>query len=243
MKRGIAIFLCCVIAVLLSACSEMDPDYGKSDTASAAEKGENTYEDIKMPEIMSDDEVMPTYFDISLYDEENYADIYLGKKFNFNVTYNGGSITVPSSYKKMTKSGWILVESNEYNEDSQIFAGKSLSVNFVDKYNKQIVAVFYNSSGSSAPLKKCPIVKFIIPENLHNNDNSVYGQFWVNGINNDSAITDIVEFLGSPSHFYKVDEGKYYLDYFITENDKRSGITIYIDTVEDSVDSIEFSYY
>ncbi len=243
MKRVIAIFLCCIAVALLASCSEMDPDYGKSDTASATEQEKNPYQDIKMPEIMSDDEVMPTYFDITLYDEENYADIYLGKKFDFDVTYNGSSLNVPSSYKKMTKNGWSLVESEEYNEDSQILAGKSISVNFVDKYNKQIVAVFYNSSGSSATLKKCPIVKFIIPENLHNNDDSVYGQFWVNGVNNDSAITDIVEFLGAPSHFYNVGEGKYYLDYFITESDKRSGITIYIDTVEDSVDSIEISYY
>lgn len=73
--------------------------------------------------------------------------------------------------------------------------------------------------------------------------NSDYGVFWLNGISNDSAITDVVELLGSPSHFYRVSEDKYYLDFFITEIDRRSGITVYVDTANDQIDSIEFSYY
>ena len=114
---------------------------------------------------------------------------------------------------------------------------------FVNEYKKQIVAVFYNPTHSSAAMEDCTIVKFIVPENLLNNPESVYGQFFVNGVSNESAITDIVEYLGAPSHFYDEGDGKYYLDYFITEKDKRCGITIYVDVNDDSIDAIEFAMY
>ena len=143
----------------------------------------------------------------------------------------------------MQKNGWSLVESDQYNEDSQILAGKSLKVDFVNEYHRQITAVFYNDKQSSATLKKCPIVKFIVAENTFTTPDSVYGQFWVNGVSNTLAITDIIECLGSPSHFYRVDENKYYLDWFITKSDRRSGITVYIDTENDQIDAIEFSHY
>ena len=116
---------------------------------------------------------------------------------------------------------------------------------FLDEYdyNKEIIAVFYNSSRSSVSLKKCDIVKFIIPENYLNAENSVYGQFWINGVNNGSAITDVIEYLGAPSHFYAVSDNEYYLDYFLFEKDKRTGITVYINPVDDCVNAIEVSYY
>lgn len=244
MKKILSLFLCCMVLISLAACEKFDDNYGKS---SAVQKTDDralkkTSEDIKIPEIKSDDSVMPTYFDISLYDEENYADIYLGEDFEYKITYVGSAITVPSSYKEMTKEGWTLLSSDEYNEDSQILAGKSITVEFVNEYDKKITAVFYNNKKSSTALKKCPIVKFIIKENIID-ANAEYGQFFVNGVNNVSAITDIIERLGAPSHFYCVSENKYYLDWFITESDRRSGITIYVDTAEDHIDSIEFSYY
>ncbi|MBQ6717361.1 MAG: hypothetical protein IJN22_00530 [Clostridia bacterium] len=243
MKKILCLLLCCASLISLAACEKFDDNYGKSSAVkepiATADKTENQ---IKIPEIKSDDSVMPTYFDISLYDEENYADIYLGEDFEYKITYVGSAITVPSSYKEMTKEGWTLLSSEEYNEDSQILAGKSITVEFVNEYDKKITAVFYNNKKSSTALKKCPIVKFIIKENIID-ANAEYGQFFVNGVNNVSAITDIIERLGSPSHFYCVSENKYYLDWFISESDRRSGITIYVDTAEDHIDSIEFSYY
>ncbi len=245
MKRVLSLFLCFIFVLSLSACEKFDENYGKSSAKPgiAETTQKHSDKDIKTPEIISEDSVMPTYINISLYDEENYADIYLGKDFKYNVTYVGSVLEVPTTYKNMTKSGWTLASSDQYNENSQILAGKSLTVVFTNEYNKEVKAVFYNSKKSSVLLKKCPIVKFIIAENGLLNTESPYGQFWINGVSNVSAITDIVELLGSPSHFYCVSENKYYLDWFITESDRRSGITIYVDTAEDHIDSIEFSYY
>ena len=244
MKKILSLILCCVCLLSLAACEKFDENYGKSSAKQEqkAEDSKDSGKEIKIPEIKSDDSVMPTYFDISLYDEENYADIYLGEDFEYKITYVGSSLSVPSSYKNLTKDGWSLVLSDEYNEDSQILAGKSMTVEFINEYDKKLTAVFYNNKKSSVSLKKCPIVKFIINENVID-ANAPYGLFFVNGVNNVSAITDIIERLGSPSHFYCVSENKYYLDWFITEKDRRSGITIYIDTAEDHIDSIEFSYY
>lgn len=243
MKRILSMVLCCVFILGLSACEKFDENYGKSSARPEKSDEKTASEEITIPEIKSDDSVMPTYIDISLYDEENYADIYLGKNFEYNVTYVGSVLELPASYKSITKDGWSLAESAEYNEDSQILAGKSLDVELVNEYGKSLTAVFYNGKKSSVSLKKCPIVKFIIKENGLLNPESTYGQFWVNGVSNVSAITDVIELLGSPSHFYRVSENKYYLDWFITEKDRRSGITVYVDTAEDHVDAIEFSYY
>ena len=242
MKRILSVMLCCLFVTLLCACQKFDDNYGKSSSKEST-AADSVSKQIKIPEIKSDDSVMPTYIDISLYDEENYADIYLGEKFEYKVTYAGSALSVPSSYANITKEGFKLADSEEYNEDSQILAGKSLTADFVNEYNKKITAVFYNNKKSSVSLKKCPIVKFIIKENELSNPESEYGQFWINGISNVSAITDAIEYLGSPSHFYCIGENKYYLDWFITKQDRRSGITVYVDTAEDTIDSIEFSYY
>ncbi len=248
MKKMIKIMIVAVVAlcmVSLSACTPFASDYGESAESTGETKNTESASkpNVKIPEIMSDDEVMPTFFDISLYDEENYADIYLGKDFKYNFTYAGCEMKLPTDYKGMTKKGWSFTETNEYDIDTIVQAGKSVKASFINTYNKEIVAVFYNSSRSSVALKKCKIVKLIIPENYLTADNSVYGQFWINGVSNGSAITDIIEYLGEPSHFYAVSENEYYLDYFLFEKDKRSGITIYINPVDDCVNSVEVSYY
>lgn len=241
MKKILSILLCCVCLLSLIACEKFDEDYGKSSKPQSTETEEK--EEIKIPEIKSEDDVMPAYVDISLYDEENYADIYLGSKFKFKITYVGSAIKMPWSYEEIINEGWTLVPSDQYNADSQILAGKSLTTEFVNDYDKKITAVFYNGTTSSLSIKECPLVKCIIKENGLLNSESPYGQFWVNGVSNVSAITDAIELLGSPSHFYRVSENKYYLDWFISKDDRRSGITIYVDTAEDHIDSIEFSYY
>lgn len=240
MLKLIATLMAVALLFSMAGCSKMEKATNNASTDTVADK---TTEGIKIPEIKSDDTVMPKYVDISLYDEENYADIYLGKDFKFNITYCGTKLVLPSSLRVMKRDGWSFVPDSEYNEDSLVRAGASVEVKFMNAYNNQINAVFYNPKASSVALKKCALVKFKVLENIHDNEDSVYGQFWVNGINNDSAITDIIDFLGSPSHFYAVSPNEYYLDYFIYEKDKRSGITVYVDPTDDGVHSIEFSCY
>lgn len=240
MKKIICMLLCFVMVLgVLTACSKVDLNYGVSSEVQTTD--EDTQ--VKIPEIKSEDEVMPTYFDISLFDEENYSDVYLGKKFEHKVTYAGSEISVPSSYKEMLKKGWSLVESTDYSVDSQIFAGKSLETVFQNEYGKHITAVFHNSSKSSVSLKKCEIVKFRVEGNSLVSIYPEHGQFWVNGVNNNSAITDVIECLGTPSHFSSITPNNYMLDYFMTPKDRRSGITVWIDIESDCVTAIEFSYY
>ncbi len=228
------------VMLFLSACSQVEK--GKDDL-STGDSSKPKYENIEIPKITSEDTVMPTYFDISLYNVENYADIYLGKDFEFKTTYGGSEIQVPSTYKKMLSKGFKLKESDEYSEDSIVLAGKRLKTVFISEYGDIINAEFYNASNSSVELKKCKIVKFIISENKSLKKKSKYGMFFINGITNTSAITDVIEYLGAPSHFYAVSENEYYLDYFISKEDMRSGITVYIDPKEDTVKSIEISNF
>ena len=231
-------FLCLVIC--LAGCSVFDKDYGKS----AAETVSQTHKvNISVPEIMSDDENMPTYFDISLYDEENYAEIYLGRNYEYRFTYSGATLNLPASYKSMVKAGWTFLSTPDIKPDSKIMARRSAEVQFKDSFGKQITLVFYNNSNSIKSLITCPIVKFIVGENSIYKKESVYGQFWINGVSNDSAITDVIDCLGAPSHFYAVDKNNYYLDYFLTKKDKRSKIRVYINLANDCVTRVEVSYY
>lgn len=252
MKKIFSLVMCCIIALSLAGCKKMETDdktasenvgTQSSATSETGKKNPLTLNDIVIPEIKSDDSVMPTYVDISIYDEENYADVYLGEDFKYDVTYDGIDIVVPTTYDNMIAQGWKLDPSAEHTKDSQIMVGKSLEIDFINENNKKITAVFYNEGITSATLGKCPLVKFIIKENSVLKSNSQYGTFKVNGVSNASAITDIIEVLGAPSHFYKVTENQYYLDWFITKKDRRSEITIYVNTAEDHIDAIQFSYY
>ena len=245
MKRLVCLFMCCVVAFSLVGCKKFDSNYGKASEQSSEEKPDE-YKNIKIPEIKSDDSVMPNFVDISLYDEENYADIYLGEDFEYKLTYCGESIVVPTTYAEFVAKGWQLADTNLYGANSTIQVGRSLEVDFVkvcEEKTVKISAVFYNKGMTLATLEKCPVVEFKIKENVLLKPDSQYAAFGVNGVSNASAITDIVEALGAPSHFYKTAENKYYLDWFITEKDRRSEITIYVDMAEDHIDAIEFSYY
>ncbi|MBO4432957.1 MAG: hypothetical protein J5852_05430 [Clostridia bacterium] len=235
----IGIVIVCLVTCL-TGCSVFDADYGKSEPETTSE---NPLVNVTVPEIMSDDENMPTYFDISLYDEENYADIYLGDDYEYRITYSGSVLNLPVTYKQMVKDGWELIETDEVKLDSQIMARRSAEVQFKDSFGKEIKAVFYNKSNSSEELISCPIVKFIVAENSLYKKGTVYGQFWINGVSNESAITDVIEYLGAPSHFYAVNKNSYYLDYFLTERDKRSKIRIYINLANDCVTRAEVSLY
>ena len=235
----IGIILVCIV-FCLTGCSVFDKDYGKSEPATVSETPKVN---ISIPEIMSDDENMPTYFDISLYDEENYADIYLGNDYKYKLTYSGAVLALPATYKNMVKDGWTFIETDDIKLDSKIMARRSAEVWFKDNFGKQIKALFYNKTNSSKSLVSCPIVKFIVGENLLYKKKSVYGQFWINGICNESAITDVIDCLGAPSHFYAVNKNNYYLDYFLTEKDKRSKIRVYINLSNDCVTGVEVSLY
>ena len=245
MKKALKTTLLLVLLLVISmacGCEKLDEDYGESMPAETV-SSEPEEAQLIYPEIKSFDDVMPKYFDISHFDEENYSEIYLGKKFKFNITYAGSVLTVPTSYSKMQKLGWQISIYSKYGEDAVVTAGKNIQVELCNEYGNLITAVFYNDSKSSKKLEKCDIVKFIIPENSLNVEKSDYGQFWINGINNQSAINNVVEFFGIPSHFYRVSDNHYYLDYFFSEENKRSGVSVHVDPENDVILSVEFSSY
>lgn len=244
MRNFSKIFICisiCLIFVFLSSCSPVDNDYGVSsevDTKSLSSVEENNNE---MP-IMSSDRVMSKYFDISLFDEENYANIYLGKKFKIDAQFLYQELSVPTKLSDLKDKGWSFADGNNYDENSLVFAYETIDIYLVNEANVKLHIQLYNSSRSSVSLSECYVVKYIIENNFYK-DNVSYNKFNVNGITNTMAITDIIDTLGTPSHFYKVSDTSYYLDYFITKKDRRNGITIYINPIDDLITSIEFSYY
>ncbi len=247
MKKLLVLLLCVYFVLCLTSCEKVD--YSKETTKPGGETNQDADNssqvktEIVVPQIKSDDTVMPTYFDISLYDEENYADIYLGKDFDVKLTYCGESLSLPTTYQNMIDAGWSLSDLQEYNSDSQVLVGKSVTVNFTNSDNKILTAVFVNDKKSSDKLKNCKIVTLKIMENSIVKTDSNYGSFSVNGVGNESAITDVIDSLGSPSHFYCVSEDKYYLDWFLDKSDRRNEIKIYVDTAYDQIDAIEISHY
>lgn len=242
LKKALSLIISLILIFTLSACSEMDPDYGESkkqDSVSSVIEKSNYDENAK---IMSSDRVMSNFFDISLFDEENYADIYLGKKFKIDATFIGESFPVPAKLNDLAEIGWTLSAGNEYDAESLVFAYETIETVFENKNGIKIKVYFYNSSRSSHELSECNIVKFRF-ENDFYNDSQNYSPFNINGITNTMAVTDIIDILGTPSHFYAVSEDNYYLDYFITKKDRRNGITVYVNPVDDIITAIEFSYY
>lgn len=247
MKKAVSwvgFFMVLIMALSFSACDPIDKNYGveSSEPQAAASEIKKVSDEVSRPKIMSDDKIMPQYVDISVFDEENYSQIYLGKKFKFNVSFAGDEFSVPTTLSAIGKNGWKLLENSQYDEDSLIYACDTVDAVFENENGVKIKAVFFNSSNSSVKLKKCSIVKFRIENDFYANTDN-YNEFNVNGINNKMAITDIIDTLGTPSHFYGISEDNYYLDYFISQKDRRNGITVYINPTEDSVTAVEFSYY
>lgn len=238
--RKIGYFLLAVLMVIsVCACSPVDDDYGVS---SEALPDEAEHIDVGDTKIMSSDRVMSKYFDISLFDEENYSDIYLGKKFEIDAVFGDFNLEVPVKISRLEEQGWRLADGNEYDKNSLVFAYETIDATITNDVGHIIAIQFYNSSRSSVKLSECYVVKYKIENYFYKNIEN-WTEFNVNGITNTMAITDVINTLGTPSHFYKVSDNNYYLDYFITKKDRRNGITVYLDPVEDLVTAVEFSYY
>ena len=243
-KRFFCIILSVLILLTITACGTVDEDYGK---APENENNQNTTDVVSNRNnadttIMSLDRVMSNYVDISLFDEENYADVYLGKKFEIEAKYLGQTLEVPTKLEDLEEYGWALADGNAYNENSLVFAYESVDIILTNADGKKISAQMFNSSKSSKSLSKCFVVKYSIDNNYYTNPQD-YNSFNINGITNSMAITDIIEILGTPSHFYAVSNNCYYLDYFITKKDRRNGITVFVNPIDDIITKIEISYY
>lgn len=240
-KGILMILLALILAFSMVACRDVDPDYGVASKKEVVEEEEksNYDENIK---IMSSDRVMSNFFDISLFDEENYSKIYLGKKFEIDAAFVGDTFKVPSKLEELKEMGWNLAKGNEYDENSLVFAYETIDAVFENADGKTVWAQFYNSSRSSVKLSECYVVKFKIKNDFYKN-NKDYSPFNINGITNTMAVTDIIDTLGTPSHFYAVNKDNYYLDYFISKKDRRNGITVYVNPTKDIVTAIEFSFY
>lgn len=243
LKRIAVGLLVLLLLTSFAACSPIDHNYGvSSEVAADEEQSAKTTAESEEPAIMSSDRVMSNYFDISLFDEENYSEIYLGKKFEIDGVYGGKNLPVPATLEDLAKIGWMLAEGNEYNENSLVFSYETIDVVFQNENGLKVKAQCYNSSRSSVKLSECYVVKFRIENDFYVDSNN-YSPFNVNGITNTMAVTDVIDTLGTPSHFYAVSEDSYYLDYFISKRDRRNGITVYINPVDDTVTSVEFSFY
>ena len=241
MKKIISLLLSLAFLFTFISCSKVDRNYGVTSEPDVSSEASSVAKN-DLPEIMTLAQKMANYFDTSLFDEENYANVYLDKKFKFNAVFDGCVLSVPEKMEKLMADGWKLCEGSDYDADSLIFAKETVSLNFVNESGAKLWALFYNSSNSSVKLLKCNIVKFRIENNYFENPAN-YDAFNINNITNTTAITDVIDTLGTPSHFYQVDEDDYYLDYFLSKRDRRNKIRVYIDLSDDCVSAIEFSYY
>jgi len=235
----ISVLSFCLILCIFAGCSPVDRNYGVSSEVDTAEPEPVPVEN---DEIMSSDRVMSKYFDISLFDEENYADIYLGKKFKLDTEFLGQTLKVPATLEEMEDAGWTLADGNTYDSNSLVFSYETIDVIFINADGIGILTKMYNSSRSSVKLSECNVVKIML-ENNYYSDPENFNEFSINGIVNNMAVTDIINTLGTPSHFYKVSDTCYYLDYFITKKDRRNGITVYINPIDGVILSVEYSYY
>ena len=79
--RVITLVLLTAVLCVACGCEKLDANYGKK----SEEKNTENVEDAPLvyPEIKSTDTTMPKYFDISLFDEENYSSVYLPLNFKY----------------------------------------------------------------------------------------------------------------------------------------------------------------
>ncbi len=241
--KQISILLVMVLLLSATGCS-LDDDKTTSSVNSISDsvKKPATKTENSIPKITSSDTKMSKYFDISLFDEENYSTVFLGEEFKISASYENQQIPISTNISELEDMGWYMKKGSDYNNDSLIYANESVELNFLTKKGSGIVATFYNSANSSVRLNNCKIVKFKI-SNGYAKNKSDYAKFYVNGITNTSVVTDIIYTLGTPSHFYKQSENSYYFDYFFIKSDRRNKIRFYIDLVNDNITAVEFASY
>ena len=136
----------------------------------------------------------------------------------------------------------MITDGSDYDKNSLIYAKETVQLYFYNDNGSNITAIFYNPRNTSIRFSECSIVKFRINNKFAYNVTE-YPVFNINGIINTSVITDVVQILGTPSHFYKKTENSYYFDYFIEKSDRRNKIRIYVDLNDDKITTIEFSNY
>lgn len=236
----LALIISLALLLSFSGCAKPDNNFGVEEKIT--DKIDNLDTSSVSNKITSLDSMMSKYFDITLFDEENYSNIYLGSKFKLSAKYNGTKFTFPCRLNTLERKGWELVDGSDYNENSLIYAKETAELIFSDKYSNKITVLFFNPLNTSVRLSECNAVKFRI-KNDYVSDKENYSKFNINGITNTSVVTDIFEILGTPSHFYKKSENSYYFDYFYEESDRRNKIRIYVNLNYDIITEIEFSNY
>lgn len=238
--KAISLILAFVLVVSVCACGKVDENYGVESSSEVVESTKIKTDDAS--KITSLDNKMSKFFDITLFDEENYSQIYLGNKIKINAEYDGTKFTLPTKIGDIEKDGWTLTKGSDYNKNSLIYAKETVELNFVNENGSKITALFYNPLNVSVRFSDCSIVKFRVNNGYVKNP-SMYANFNINGITNTSVITDIFQVLGTPSHFYKKTENSYYFDYFFEKSDRRNKIRIYVDLTDDAITAIEVSNY
>ncbi len=236
MKKLLIFFLALLIATL-SGCSKAEEA-----TDDSAPQKHPVY-NVEKPLIKSSDPIMPLYVDISIYDEEDYSKVYLGKDFQFDFNYSGTAFSLPTDYPTVKEAGYDFSNLDEYNSESIVKAGQTLEVLLQDAHSNLLCATFYNQSYASLKIESCPIVKLSIKENNLTTEGSLYSQFSINGVNNHSVITDVIDALGAPSHFETFIPNHYRLSYFLTAADRREKIVIGVDMANDCICSVEVAKY
>lgn len=244
--KSVSLVLVFVMLTALFGCTAVDGNLAVSSesesTSSVSEASSSPQTDDENPKITSLDTKMSKYFDISYFDEENYANIYLDKEFRIKAQIDKSDFSLPTTMRRFIENGWNLVEGSDYDANSLVFANDIIELDFVNENGAELTALLYNSSNASIYLSECNIVK-IHYENDYVTNKTDYIKFNVNGITNTAAISDIISTLGTPSHFYKKNENNYYFDYFLDKNDRRNKIRVYVNLSEDLITAIEFANY
>lgn len=230
--------------IFLSACNPVEDSMG-TPPEEEMETPQYKYKDIVPPSIPSDDRVMSVFFDITYYNVENYAEIYLGKDYKITGKFDGIKLEAPSDYNTLIKNGFVLADNADNNGvdgDSIVYAGYKNTLTFKSPNGYNLDAVFYNDQAQSKKLSECTLVKYEC-KNDSNNPETIKSLLSVNEISFASSLSEVITKLGYPSHFHKEDDNLYSLDYFLDKDDLRDRITVFAYPAEDSVTSISFCKY
>ena len=157
MKKVLSIILVVAVALVICACGKVDKNYGVDTASEVVESVESKSDDVS--KITSLDNKMSQFFDITLFDEENYSTVFLGKDFKIKASFDGCDFSLPSKISDLETDGWKLVEGSDYDNNSLIYANETVELSFVNDNENTIIAVFYNALNSSVRLDDCNIVK------------------------------------------------------------------------------------